>query len=189
VDRFERLLTALDPELAAHCARAGAIATDIASFMGLPSERIQLLDIGARLHDIGKIFITRDILDKPGPLDDAEWAELRRHPLMGYELVSDQLPEQVSQIVLTHHERFDGTGYPRGLVGRKTPIEARILQAADALDAITTERPYQPALPVQYALNELLRWAGSQFDPVVVEAVLELDGHDRWEALSTAIAV
>jgi HD-GYP domain-containing protein (c-di-GMP phosphodiesterase class II) len=189
VDRFERLLNALDPELAAHCGRAGAIATEIASFMGLSTERIDLLDTGARLHDIGKIFISRAILDKPGPLDDAEWSELRRHPLMGYELVRDEVQDRIAEIVLTHHERFDGTGYPRGLAGHATPIEARILQAADAIDAITTERPYQPALPLRYALNELIRCAGSQFDPVVVEAVVELDQRDNWETISDPIAV
>ena len=189
VDRFERLLTAIDPELAAHCVRAGAIASDIATFMRLRTERIECLDSAARLHDIGKIFIARDILDKPGPLDDAEWTELKRHPLTGYELVRRGVPEEVSQILLTHHERIDGSGYPRGVPGHQLSLEAKILQAADAIDAITSERPYQPALPLQYALNDLTRWSGSQFDPVVVAAVLEMDACNHWASTLDTIAV
>jgi HD-GYP domain-containing protein (c-di-GMP phosphodiesterase class II) len=189
VNRIERLLPAIDPELAAHCERAGALAADIAVFMGLDTARVKYLEIAARLHDIGKVFTPRAILDKPGPLDDAEWDELKRHPLMGYQLVRHLAPGLVAEIVFTHHERFDGTGYPRGVNGSAIPLEARILQAADAIDAITTERPYQPALPVQYALNELVRWSSSQFDPVVVEAVLELDQLDHWASLIDRIAV
>lgn len=189
MNRIERLLPAIDPELAAHCERAGALAADIALFMGLDTERIRYLQIAARLHDIGKVFIPRAILDKPGPLDEAEWDELKRHPLMGYELVRAIAPELVAEIVFTHHERFDGTGYPRGVPGNQIPLEARVLQAADAMDAITSDRPYQPAMPMQYALNELIRWSSSQFDPVVVEAVLELDQRDHWASLSERVAV
>lgn len=148
--------------------------------MSLDTERIADLESAAILHDAGKIFISREILDKPGPLSAGEWDELRHHPLMGYQLVRGSVPEHVARIVLSHHERFDGTGYPNGVAGPKTALEARILQVADAFDAITSTRPYQPALPVAYALNELVRWSGTQFDPSVVEATLELAGRARW---------
>ena len=172
--RFHRLLAANDPDLAAHCERTGRLAADIAEYMGLSSERIELLEVASQVHDIGKVFIPRDILDKPGPLNTEEWAELRRHPRLGYELVERSMPDIVASVVLTHHERFDGTGYPNELPGPRISLEARILQAADAIDAITSDRPYQPALPLEYALNELERYSGSQFDPVVVDAVMEL---------------
>lgn len=178
--RFERLINATDPELAAHGERTGRLARDIAEVMRLPADRIERLELASLLHDIGKIFIPRSILDKPGPLDAAEWQELRRHPMTGYQLVRGSVPEEVARIVLTHHERYDGTGYPHAIPGPKIPVEARILQVADAFDAITSDRPYQPALPVAYALNEMVRCAGSQFDPAPVEAITALAGGPAW---------
>ncbi|MDJ0953794.1 MAG: HD-GYP domain-containing protein [Acidimicrobiia bacterium] len=180
MDRFHRLLLAVDPDLAAHGKRAGRLARDIAEKMRLEPDRIEGLEAAAHLHDIGKIFISRQILDKPGPLDAAEWEELRQHPMTGYQLIRDSVPEVVAQVVLTHHERFDGTGYPHGVQGSRIPLEARILQVADAFDAITSERPYQPSLPVEYALNEMVRWSGTQFDPSVVEATVALAGRAQW---------
>ena len=180
VKRFLRLLNATDPELAAHGKRTGLLAADIAATMSLDPRRIAGLQRAAEVHDIGKVFISREILDKPGPLDDAEWEELRHHPLMGYQLVQSSLPRQVAQVVLTHHERFDGTGYPSALPGNRIPLDARILQVADAFDAITSTRPYQPAFPVEYALNEMIRCSGSQFDPSVVEATVALATRAKW---------
>ncbi len=180
MNRFQRLLHATDPELAAHGKRAGLLARDIALAMGMDEARLSQLEIAAEIHDVGKVFISRDILDKPGPLDAAEWSELRKHPMMGYQLVRGTVPEAVARIVLTHHERYDGTGYPFAVPGRKIPLEARILQVADAFDAITSERPYQPALPVEYAMNELVRCSGAQFDPSVVEATVGLAGRAKW---------
>ena len=180
MQRFQRLLHATDPELAAHSKRAGLLAADIAATMSLERRRIAGLQRAAEMHDIGKVFISREILDKPGPLDDAEWEELRQHPLMGYQLVQSSVPRHVAQVVLTHHERFDGTGYPSALPGSRIPLDARILQVADAFDAITSTRPYQPALPVQYALNEMVRCSGSQFDPSVVEATVTLASRAKW---------
>lgn len=180
VYRFERLINAIDADLAEHGRRTGRLAGDIAEVMNLDTESIADLDQAAFLHDIGKLFIPRTILDKPGPLDTNEWAELRHHPRMGYQLVAGEVSDKVARIVLTHHERFDGTGYPQGLTGRQVPIEAQILQVADAFDAITSDRPYQPALPVAYALNEMRRCSGSQFDPDVVDAVIGLAGQAKW---------
>jgi HD-GYP domain-containing protein (c-di-GMP phosphodiesterase class II) len=156
--------------------------------MGLSHQQIELVDFASQLHDIGKIYISRDILDKPGPLSKEEWAELRRHPRLGFELVEGEVPDLVAQVVITHHERFDGNGYPDGLPGRRIPLEARIIQAADAIDAITSERPYQPALPLEYALSELERYSGSQFDPAVVDAVMTLADRDSRSAFSASAA-
>ncbi len=172
--RLIRFLDATDPELAAHSRRASRLAGDIAAQMSLDPGTVERLRFAARLHDIGKVFIPRDILDEPGPLSEAQWVELRRHPLMGYELVRDRVPAEVARIVLTHHERFDGTGYPNAISAAAIPLEARVLQVADAFDAITSARPYQPALSVDYALSELVRCSGTQFDPSVVEATVAI---------------
>ena len=183
-------MLATDPELAAHCGRSGKIAIDIGTHMGLSEERLEVLAFGTRLHDIGKIFIDREILDKPGPLDTSEWDELRKHPFMGFELVQGHVPELVAEMVLTHHERFDGTGYPRGLGGHEIQLESRILQVADAIDAITSDRPYQPALPLAYAISELVKYTETQFDPGVVTAVLALIDEGDWLAFDAdAVAV
>jgi HD-GYP domain-containing protein (c-di-GMP phosphodiesterase class II) len=151
--------------------------------MGLPTQQVDRIQAAAELHDVGKLFVPRDILDHPGPLTKEQWTELRHHPRVGYDLVRDRVPEEVALVVLTHHERFDGTGYPNAVAGKHIPFEARILQVADAVDAITSVRPYQPAYPVQYAINEMIRCSGTQFDPSVVEAIVELAGSMQWRAL------
>lgn len=182
VQRLIRVLEATDPELAAHGRRTARLACDVASHMGLDDDSLKCIRLAAPLHDIGKLFVPRDILDQPGPLSEAQWVELRHHPRMGYELVRDRVSREVATIVLTHHERFDGGGYPDALPGSSIPIEARILQVADAFDAITTTRPYQPALPVDYAVAEFLRCAGTQFDPDAVEAIVTLAARPEWRS-------
>ncbi len=178
--RFIRLLYASDPELAAHGRRASLLATDIAKQMSLDTDSVGRLEVAAELHDIGKVFIPRDILDEPGPLSASQWVELRRHPMMGYELVRDRVPSEVAQIILTHHERIDGAGYPNAMAAASIPLEAKVLQVADAVDAITSVRPYQPALPVAYAIEEMIRCAGTQFDMSVVEAIVQLSETELW---------
>jgi HD-GYP domain-containing protein (c-di-GMP phosphodiesterase class II) len=148
--------------------------------MGLTVAEVERIEVAAQLHDVGKLFIPREILDKPGPLSEPQWVELRRHPRMGYELVRERVPEEVARIVLTHHEWFDGTGYPGAISGTAIPLESRILQVADAVDAITSVRPYQPALPVEYAISEMIRCSGTQFDPGAVEAVVSLASNASW---------
>lgn len=182
VKRLLRLLAASDLELAEHSRRSALLAHDLATRMKLSTERLDIVHTAGHLHDVGKIFVPRDILDHPGPLTTDQWAELRHHPRTGYELVRDRVPEEIARIVLTHHERFDGTGYPNAIPGNSIPLEARILQVADAVDAITSVRPYQPAFPVQYAINEMVRCSGTQFDPSVVEAVVELAASPQWRA-------
>lgn len=178
--RFIRLLQATDPELCEHGQRASRLANDIATQLVIAADDIECLRAAAQLHDVGKVFIPRDILDEPGPLTEAQWVELRHHPRMGYELIRDRVPAEVAQIVLTHHERVDGSGYPNAISAAAIPLGARVLQVADAIDAITSTRPYQPALPLSYALDEMVRYSGTQFDPSVVEAVVALASNDSW---------
>lgn len=180
--RLLRLLEATDPELAAHSLRAARLAGDVAEAIGLTPERAQFVRAAAQIHDIGKLFIPRQILDKPGPLNSREWEEMQRHPETGYELVHRHVPAEAARIVLMHHERFDGTGYPNAVSGKRIPLEARVLQVADAFDAITSVRPYQPALPVDYAVSELNRNAGTQFDPEAVHAIVALSRRPEWLA-------
>lgn len=169
-----RLLEATDPELAQHGDRTARLARAVARQMGLRAAETERVEAGSRLHDIGKLFVSRRILDKPDAPTPEEWHELRRHPQLGFDLIKDRVAESVARIVLTHHEWSDGTGYPSRLSGIDIPIEARVLQVADAFDAITSERPYQPALPISYAVSELRRCSGTQFDPRAVRAMISL---------------
>ena len=158
-----------------HGARVAALAEPVARRLGWDSERIAELRYGAPLHDIGKVAIRRDLLMKPGVLSMDDLREIRRHPRAGAELVLPiRSAHRALPYVLFHHERWDGGGYPMGMRGRSIPIEARLLAVADAFDAMTSARPYRPALPHDHALIEIAACAGTQFDPTVAEAFLEV---------------
>jgi HD-GYP domain-containing protein (c-di-GMP phosphodiesterase class II) len=132
---------------------------------------------GFFLHDIGKVGVPERVLSKPGPLTDDEWELMRAHPSIGAQIVEPiQFLGSAVEIVRSHHEWFDGRGYPRGLRGEQIPLAARIFSVADSFDAMTSDRPYRRALPVEHALDEVRTGTGTQFDPVVVEAFLELWG-------------
>src|SRR4051812_36631786 len=145
------------------------------------------IEFGYLLHDVGKVAIPDGILHKPEPLSDAEGTLMRRHPLIGWEILRG-IPflERASEIVRHHHERWDGSGYPDGLAGEEIPLAARIFAVADALDAITTDRPYRPAAPLVEARRTIAAAAGTQFDPRVVEALDEL-GDEVVERIRTGI--
>jgi putative nucleotidyltransferase with HDIG domain len=131
---------------------------------------------GALLHDAGKIAIPDSILKKPGPLAPKEWDVIRRHPALGYGLVRDvNLVREVGDIILCHHEHYDGSGYPKGLKGPAIPVEARIFAVADTLDAVTSHRPYRAPRDFQTARRELEKNAGRQFDPRVVDVFCRMD--------------
>jgi diguanylate cyclase (GGDEF)-like protein/putative nucleotidyltransferase with HDIG domain len=154
-------------------------AEQIARELGLPvrvSDRIRLAGL---LHDVGKVDVPQEVLQKPGPLDPQEWELVRRHAEVGARLIDDAGLADVSAWVLAHHERPDGEGYPRGIKGDSTPLEARIVAVADAYESMTSDRAYRPALSHEDAQAELLRCSGTQFDQRVVQAflrVLERDG-------------
>lgn len=134
------------------------------------------LEYGFLLHDLGKIGVPDAVLLKPGPLDDDEWSIMREHPVLGESIVS-QIPflrGVVQDVVLSHHERWDGTGYPRGLAGADIPLAARIFTIVDTFDAMTSTRPYRDALPIEQALDEIAACAGTQFDPAIAASFVDL---------------
>jgi HD-GYP domain-containing protein (c-di-GMP phosphodiesterase class II) len=143
--------------------------------MGLSEEELFTIEIGALLHDVGKIGVSDNILHKPGPLQSTEMTRIREHPSKGEQILSNiTYLERAIPCVLHHHERFDGTGYPEGIAGAAIPLPSRIIAVADAYDAMTTERRYRPKRDPKSALEELIRHAGRQFDPEVVAVFQEL---------------
>ncbi len=157
-----------------HSMRMVRMAVAVAYRLNLPKEEIHLIRLGALLHDIGKIGIPDAILHKPGPLTDAEWAIMRTHPYIGRQILLETggVFEQLAHIVIAHHERWDGQGYPAQLAQDAIPLGARIISVVDAYDAMTSDRAYREAMPVAEARKELQRCAGSQFDPLIVETFL-----------------
>jgi putative two-component system response regulator len=156
--------------------RIGDIAALLGSDLGLPSDRVELLRIAAPMHDVGMIGIPDRILLKAGDLTEEERAEMKRHTQIGHDLLSSSKSDLLSMaavIALTHHERFDGAGYPRGLAGEEIPIEGRIVAVADVFDALISDRVYRSAFPLGEAVETMMRGRGTQFDPAVLNALLE----------------
>jgi len=172
-----------DSETEGHSRRVTAFTIVIARAMGLPPEQIPTIARGAFLHDIGKLAIPDAILCKPGKLTTEEMAIMKEHCFKGYQIVK-KIPFLVDacEIVYSHQERYDGTGYPRGLKGEEIPLGARIFSVADTLDAMTVNRVYRPAQSYQAAREEIVRWSGRQFDPDVVKAFIEIP-EDIWDHL------
>jgi HD-GYP domain-containing protein (c-di-GMP phosphodiesterase class II) len=159
-----------------HTSRVSKLAATVASEMGLRFEDIRLLQKSAVLADIGKIEIAESILTKPGDLSGHEWDEMKRHPEMGYTILSGiSSLRDAGEIVLAHHERYDGQGYPRGLRGEEIPIAARILSVVDSYTAMTSDRPHRKKMSHDMAVKEILRNSLTQFDPEVVRAFVRCD--------------
>lgn len=180
---LETLSTALDyrdNETEGHSQRVAKYSLEIANVLHLQKEEKETLARGAILHDIGKIGIPDSILLKPARLTDAEWSTMRNHTLYGYRMLKD-IPflKEATTIVLHHQEKYDGTGYPHGLKGNDISIGARIFAVADTYDAMTTDRPYRKALSDSYAINEIKRCSGTQFDPEIVDAFFTIPS-ERW---------
>jgi putative nucleotidyltransferase with HDIG domain len=173
IETMVNALEAKDPYTAGHSQRVCRYALAIAAELGFPEEEIGDLQTGAMLHDIGKIGVGDGVLLKPGRLSDAEFDEIKDHPRRGARIIDAfNRSSTVLSVVFHHHERYDGRGYPAGLRGVDIPLPARIVNVADAFDAMTTSRPYngEPKTRAE-GLAELRRGAGSQFDPRVVEAL------------------
>ena len=180
------LVTALDTrdeETQGHSLRVVKYTLKLAELLGVRDEnQLKILEYGSLLHDIGKIGIPDAILKKPGKLTTEEWDIMRTHPMVGYKILHRiEFLEEASQIVLHHHEKYDGTGYPDKLSGGNIPLGSRIFAVADTVDAMTSERPYRKALSFEVASEELIKHSGLQFDPKVVEAFHAI-GLETWKS-------
>jgi hypothetical protein len=172
---LSRSMEAKDSYTGGHTERVAEVAVGLARKLGYRDEELEAIEIGALLHDIGKIGVPGQVLRKNGPLTDDEWELVKKHPLISDYILSElDLHPFVRQCARSSHERIDGTGYPEGLGGEEIPMPARIVFVADALDALTSTRPYRPARPMLAALAEIKAHAGTQFCPRVVQALEEL---------------
>ena len=164
-----------DPYTAGHQARVADLAAAIAKQMGLPEEQVHAIHLAGTVHDLGKIKIPAEILSKPGKITDLEFGLIKVHPQAGYDILKGiNFPWPIALMVLQHHERFDGSGYPQGLKGEAILLEARILGVADMVEAMSSHRPYRPGLGIEIALAEITKQRGIYFDPQVVDACLAL---------------
>ena len=186
-DTLEALGAAIDlrdSPTAGHSRRVFLYSMELAKSIGGLEQEIRSIAMGAWLHDIGKLATPDRVLLKPGPLTDSEWEIMRRHARIGYDLVkSISFLAGAAEIVLTHHERFDGSGYPQKMKGDEIPFGARIFAVADTLDAMTSDRPYRAALPLQAARDVIERGSGTLFDPLVAAAFLRVPG-ETWETIA-----
>jgi putative nucleotidyltransferase with HDIG domain len=159
-----------------HCKSVVALTLDLAEHIDLNAERRRNLEFAALLHDVGKIAIPKEIINKPGKLDPHEWTIVRAHTVEGQKMLDrvGGFMRQVGSIVRSHHERWDGGGYPDGLAGEQIPLEARIISCCDTWNAMRTDRPYRKALAYEVAAAELRSASGTQLDPKLVEALLEV---------------
>jgi diguanylate cyclase (GGDEF)-like protein/putative nucleotidyltransferase with HDIG domain len=182
-------LRAKDPITGAHSERCSWYVARLAQELGLSEEEASALRLAALLHDIGKLTVPDDVLCKPGPLDEEEWAQMRQHPTTAVHILSGiSSTDDAKPAIHHHHEHFDGSGYPDGLAAEEIPLASRILLVTDAFDAMTTDRPYHKAMSVEEAIEELKRHSGTQFDPAVVEAFLRIVRRDGGHPLQSAAA-
>ena len=167
-----------DPYTEGHLRRISGYSEEIGRILGLGSDELRTIRYAGILHDIGKIGVQQSIIMKPGPLTPDEEKELRRHSEYGAAIVAPlRFADRVAPIVLAHHERWDGDGYPHGLRGEAIPLGARIISVVDAFDAMNTDRPYRSALGAEEAIRRLREGSGTQWDPRVVEAFVSVILH------------
>jgi putative nucleotidyltransferase with HDIG domain len=158
-----------------HQQRVAQLACALAAEIGLDAERIEGLRVAGLLHDLGKIAVASEILSKPGKINEYEFAIIKAHPQIGYDILKTiEFPWPVAQMVLQHHERLDGSGYPAGLKGEEILLEAKILGVADVVEAMSSHRPYRPAIGIPQALEEIFQKRGLAYDPEVVDACMRL---------------
>jgi len=186
---LSRAIETRDPYTCGHSTRVTRLAEALARRLGWNEDRLAALRVGGRLHDVGKLAIAETILLKPGRLEPAELAQIRQHPTVGARMIRRfAFAREALPYVLYHHERWDGGGYPTGKAGKAIPVEARVLALADAFDAMTSARPYRAALDPAVALEEVERCAGTQFDPSLAVAFVDVWSTGVLGALRTAVA-
>ncbi len=179
ITSLARTIEAKDPYTGGHTERVAGIALMIAAELGFDQAQLEAVKVGAVIHDIGKIGIPDSVLLKKGSLDGGERDAMREHPVIASYILADlELPQIVKQMARSHHERYDGNGYPDGLAADEIPLAARVLSVADALDAMTSDRPYRKALPLDQALDEVQAQVGTQFCPTVVSALTACSRRD-----------
>jgi len=179
IHRLAQAVEYRDPATGAHLNRMSRTCELLAERSGLGTERAQLIRIASPMHDIGKIAVSDGILRKPGTLSPEEWEEMRTHPLIGAQLLAgsdSELLQLGAVIALTHHERWNGSGYPGGLVGTAIPVEGRIVAIADVFDALTSERPYKVAFEIDHAVSIMRDERGNHFDPDYLDLFLSIVG-------------
>lgn len=185
LDRLARAAEYRDDDTGDHARRVGALAGRLARAMNLPPQDVELISRAAPLHDVGKVGIPDAVLLKTGPLTDAEFAVVKMHTVIGAEILSgsqEPLLRTAEQIARSHHERWDGQGYPAGLAGADIPLAGRITAVADSFDVMTHDRRFVAAMGEMEALDEIARERGKQFDPAVVDALLSLADHGELAA-------
>ena len=184
IEGWARALTLRDAETWAHTERVTEITLRLARRMGMAEDELVHVRRGALLHDIGKVGVPDAILLKPGPLDEGEWKVMRRHPVLAYQLLApiDYL-QPALHIPYAHHEKWDGSGYPRGLSGREIPLAARLFAVVDVWDALRSDRPYRGAWSAGKTVDHIRAQSGSHFDPEVVQAFLALYEEEGLEAM------
>jgi putative two-component system response regulator len=198
VQSLAEALELKDPYTRGHSVRVSHYSTIIARAMGLDGEMLRQIELGGHVHDIGKIGVRESVLNKEGRLTPDEYEHIMTHPMLGWRISAPLLGEtpHALNIVRSHHERYDGRGVPDGLKGEEIPVEARIVAAADALDAMTSDRPYRPSeMSLEAVIEELIRNSATQFDPDVVRAVVacvergELQVYERTDTYPIAVRV
>jgi putative nucleotidyltransferase with HDIG domain len=175
VDAMASVVEKRDPYTAGHQRRVAKLAQAIAREMGLSEDDCTGIHVAASIHDIGKIYVPAEFLSKPGTLSESERAIIGNHPNVGYDILKDiEFPWPIAEILLQHHERLDGSGYPNGLTGDDIMLEARILAVADVVEAMSSHRPYRPSLGMAPAINEIRQYSGIRYDRSVVHACLNV---------------
>ncbi len=175
IQSMGRIIEFRDPYTAGHQVRVAKLATKIAKEMGVQKEQLDCINVAGQIHDVGKISVPAEILSKPGQLTEAEFAIIKAHPKVGYDIIADiEFPWPIANVILQHHEKMDGTGYPQGLKGENILLEARILCVADVLEAMSSHRPYRPGLGLEKALNEISKNKGRLYDSNVVDVLLQI---------------
>jgi len=175
INTLASIIETRDPYTSGHQKRVASLATSIAKEMGLNNDKIESIKIAALIHDIGKINLPTSILTRPGRLSEIEYDMIKTHVQLGHDMISRvEFPWPIADIILQHHERIDGSGYPNGLKGKHIILEARILSVADVVEAMASHRPYRPSLGMDKALEEINSGRGKLYDPEVVDACTKL---------------